>query len=139
MKARPFAIGCAMAAVFGCAAMAGDTDASLMARWYQSLEAADAEALSVLLSEDAEIILKDLDIGQDKAEFLASMDEWTDAIAGGSISHKLNERADTDMILVTVCYRFKSSEQLNEEEFIIENGMIVSSTQAKVADSCKFF
>jgi hypothetical protein len=124
----------------GCSAFAADSTSSLMARWYQSLEAADAEALGVLLTDDAVITLQDLDISQNKSEFLSSMDDWVDAIEGGSISHKMaeagNAEADTNEIKVTVCYRFKANEQLNTEAFIVENGQIKSSTQTKIADSC---
>lgn len=56
--------------------------------WYQALSPVDREIISVLLSDDAEIELKDYEIVQTKQQFINSLDSWEDAIEDGSIRFK---------------------------------------------------
>jgi hypothetical protein len=114
---------------------------SLINRWFRSLQAADSEALGAIIADKAEIVLEDMGVTQNRADFLASMDEWGDAIKGGSISQRLDDNATASGTTVTVlaCYRFPSGEQLNREVFTVENGLIARSVQTKIADDCSAF
>lgn len=113
-------------------------DEALVARWYAALEKADGEALAALLAPEATVTLHDLDIVQDRAEFLASMEEWADAIAGGSIRYRI-EQDDERTAAVLVCYRFTGSEALVRETFGFRDGLVSGNTQAAVADDCSGF
>jgi hypothetical protein len=113
-----------------------DAAADLLTRWFTALQAADAAALELLLDDGAEIRLNDLDLVQTKAEFLASMDEWQDAIDGGSITHRILATEPDGVVAAHVCYRFLGSEQLNAERFTLRAGRIAISDQTAIADTC---
>lgn len=113
-------------------------DEALVARWYAALEKADGEALGVLLAPEATVTLHDLDIVQDRTEFLASMDEWADAIAGGGIRYRI-EQNDERTAAVLACYRFTGSEALVRETFGFRDGLVSGNTQSAVADDCSGF
>ncbi len=110
-------------------------DDQVIGRWYDALLKADRAALAELLSEDARISLDDLDIVQNKEEFLESMDEWESAVAGGTIRHRL-EKEDDGVATVIVCYDFPGNRMLMQETFAISEGRITASSQAEVADTC---
>lgn len=110
-------------------------DDQVIGRWYDALLRADRSALAELLSEDARISLDDLDIVQNKKEFLESMDEWENAVAGGTIRHRL-EKEDDGVATVLVCYDFPGNRMLMQETFAISEGRITASSQAEVADTC---
>ena len=119
-------------------ANAEETHAGLMSRWYDALVAVDREEISALVSPDATIELKDIGVTQTGAEFVESLDEWGDAIKGGSIRHKIT--ADTaDTVRVTVCYAFTSSAMMTTESFAFVDKQIVSSVQETVATHCDSF
>lgn len=110
-------------------------DDQVIERWYDALLRADRSALAELLSEDARISLDDLDIVQNKEEFLESMDEWESAVAGGTIRHRL-EKEDDGVATVIVCYDFPGNRMLMQETFAISEGRITAGSQAEIADTC---
>lgn len=110
-------------------------DDQVIERWYDALLKADRGVLAELLSDDARISLDDLDIVQNKEEFLESMDEWENAVAGGTIRHRL-EKEEDGVATVIVCYDFPGNRMLMQETFAISEGRITASSQAEVADTC---
>jgi hypothetical protein len=119
-------------------ALAQDDHSGLLDRWYDSLVAVEREEIAALLSPEARIELKDIEVTQTSAEFVESLDEWADAIKGGSIRHKIT--ADTaDSVAVTVCYTFTSSAMMTSEDFVFAGKQIISSVQKTVATNCDGF
>lgn len=110
-------------------------DNQVIERWYAALLTADRDTLAELLSDDARISLDDLDVIQDKQEFLDSMDEWENAVAGASIRHRV-EKQDEGVTTVMVCYDFPDNRMLMQETFAVSDGRIMASSQAEVADNC---
>jgi len=107
-----------------------------VARWYDALRKADAEAVSALLTEDAKVELKDLGVVQTREEFVESMDSWADAIEGGAIETKVQEAGS---VTVDVCYRFPENQQRNREIFAIAGDRIAGVVQEAVAADCNGF
>ncbi|MET3662356.1 nuclear transport factor 2 family protein [Aquamicrobium ahrensii] len=110
-------------------------DEAVIERWYEALLRADSAALAELLADDARISLDDLDIIQTKDEFLESMGEWENAVAGGAIRHRL-EKEEDGVSTVMVCYDFPNNQMLMQETFAISEGRITAGSQAEVADNC---
>lgn len=119
-------------------AFAAEKYAGLMERWYSALAAAEAEEVAALLSPEARLDLQDIGVVQSGAEFVASMDEWADAIKGGSIRHRIDAEGG-QTVDATVCYTFTGSVMMTVESFVFEGGQIVSSIQKTVATSCHGF
>jgi hypothetical protein len=118
--------------------LAADVHSGLMERWYSALAAAEREEVAALLASDATMDLQDIGVVQTAAEFVASMDEWGDAIKGGSIRHRID--SDTaDAVAVTVCYTFTGSAMMTNESFVFSGRQIASSLQKTVATSCYGF
>jgi len=117
------------------AAISARADEAVIDRWYDALLKADRAVLAELLTDDARISLDDLDIIQTKAEFLESMDEWENAVAGGTIRHRL-EKEEDGVSTVMVCYDFPNNRMLMQETFAVSDGRITASSQAEVADNC---
>ncbi|MGS1094451.1 DUF4440 domain-containing protein [Aquamicrobium terrae] len=117
------------------AAISARADEAVIDRWYDALLKADRAVLAELLTDDARISLDDLDIVQTKAEFLESMDEWENAVAGGTIRHRL-EKEEDGVSTVMVCYDFPNNRMLMQETFAVSDGRITASSQAEVADNC---
>ena len=119
-------------------AFAEDQHSGLLSRWYDALVAVEREEISALLAPDATIELKDIGVTQTGAEFVASLDEWADAIKGGSIRHKITgDSAET--VSVVVCYSFASSAMMTSENFVFAGKQIVSSVQETIATNCGGF
>ncbi len=117
---------------------AADHHSGLMSRWYDALVAVEREEIAALLAPEATVELKDIGVTQTSAEFVASLDEWADAIKGGSIRHKI--KADTaDAVTVSVCYTFTSSAMMTSEKFVFADKQIISSVQETVATNCDGF
>ena len=68
-------------------------ETDILDRWYALLGAANADGLGRLLAPRAKIKLDDLGLTQSKQEFLDSMAEWRDAIAGGSVRYRVQSTA----------------------------------------------
>lgn len=125
----------ALTAALLLAAGGARADNQVIERWYAALLTADRDTLAELLSDDARISLDDLDVIQDKQEFLGSMDEWENAVAGASIRHRV-EKQDEGVTTVMVCYDFPDNRMLMQETFAVSDGRITASSQAEVADNC---
>jgi hypothetical protein len=110
----------------------------IIERWYVALGKADAGAIEGLLSANAVIKLNDLGVSQTKAEFVASMDEWKGAIAGGTIRHK-GDGVVGDAVAYKVCYDFTGNDLLTREVFTFADGAILSSEQTTIAENCDDF
>lgn len=128
--------GMLLMAAFGATAQDDVRNIALAKAWYDALQAADAEALGAMLAPQAEIVLPDLDLSQTRAEFIESLDEWKDAIEGGTIRHRIDRNAAT-AIALTVCYAFQSGEFLAAELLELDaEGRIARSTQTGIGEAC---
>ncbi|MBO6554441.1 MAG: hypothetical protein JJ926_14330 [Roseitalea sp.] len=127
------------------AAHAGQVDAvAAVNGWYASLlPGQDAQAMAAragtLLAEGAVIDLRDLGITQTREEYLESLDVWADAVAGGTVAHRIEPGFDESSVSATVCFRFADNEVLNRETFAIEQGLIVNALFEQIADDCAGF
>ena len=119
-------------------ALGGEAEKALVERWYTALEKIDRTAFGDLMSGNAKVTLGDLDIIQTKAEFIASLDEWEDAMKGATIRHAVDSDEE-GLITVSVCYKFSDNESLTREVFAFQGGKIVSSEQETIADTCESF
>jgi hypothetical protein len=113
-------------------ALAGQT---IVDDWYAALAVADRAGLERLLSDDARIRLTDLGVEQTKAEFVASLENWAQAVEGTTIRHRI-ETDSGQAATVLVCYDFPENDLLLREAFRIEDGLIRESSQAFVSDNC---
>lgn len=133
--------GCAFVASSVFAQDLPKTDESLTA-WYAALQKPDVEGLKALMvPEDFspfEYEIKDFDVKQNRAEFIASMDEWLGAISGGSIEYKITDAYEAGYS-VLVCYRFVESELLAEEVVGVYDTKITSVSQLGKGDKCTGF
>jgi hypothetical protein len=119
-------------------AFAADDHSGLLERWYSALVAVEREEIAALLSPEATLELKDIGVTQTGAEFVAGLDEWADAIKGGSIRHRIvGDSADN--VSVVVCYTFTTSAMMTSESFVFAGRQIVSSVQETVATDCNGF
>lgn len=119
-------------------ASADDAVNTLVERWYNALTTGDRQAFSELLSDDATILLEDLELEQTKAEFLESLDEWENAMRGSTITHHV-EKIDAAGATVLVCYRFPSNELFGRDSFRVANGKITESAQSSIGETCDVF
>jgi hypothetical protein len=113
-------------------------EALLLDRWYQALAVADREEIAALLADGATIELKDIGVTQSRADFTGGMDEWADAIAGGTIQHRM-EATSAGRVTALVCYRFTDNAMLTRESFALSATQIVSSVQETIAAHCDAF
>lgn len=112
--------------------------------WYASLlPGQDADAMAAragaLLAEGAMIDLRDLGITQTREEFLESLAIWADAVAGGTVAHRIEPGFDETGVTATVCFRFADNEVLNRETFTLAQGLIVNALFEQIADDCTDF
>lgn len=133
MGARIFTTVFVLAALLTAGTVRASED--LVDRWYELLAKADGSGLAAMLSDDALIHLNDLGIEQSKAEFIATMDEWAEAVAGATIRHRV-ETTTGDVTTVLACYDFVSNDMLIRETFTIRDGLIVDNAQTGVAETC---
>ncbi len=117
---------------------ANDAEKQLIDRWYTALAGINRVEIADLLSDKAKITLGDLDIEQNKSEFILSLDEWEDAMKGSTIRHAIESDED-GVITALVCYKFPDNESLGREVFTFESGKILESTQETIAESCETF
>lgn len=123
----------------GPAAANGDLPAPVHA-WYEALGAVDRTTLEDLLTDNAQIDLRDLGVVQTKGEFLDSLDAWADANKDAEILTRLGEGVGDDTaVTVEVCYRFPSNEALFEEFFELSGEKIAGSVQQQISESCSGF
>ncbi|QPC85873.1 DUF4440 domain-containing protein [Mesorhizobium sp. NBSH29] len=112
--------------------------ADVIARWFAALEKADAPALDALMSDDAVVVLDDIDVEQSKAEFLASMEQWKESVGDAKIRYRL-DGTEGEVSTVLVCYDFPSNDMMIREAFTLEAGKVRESRQSHVADDCDAF
>ncbi|MER8376349.1 nuclear transport factor 2 family protein [Mesorhizobium sp. M1409] len=113
-------------------------DRAIISRWYSALLVADRTELSDLLADDVRIKLDDLGIVQSKQEFIASIDEWKDAVAGAAIRHRI-EKSEGGVTTVVACYDFPNNDMLMQETFAVADNRITASSQAAIAENCDGF
>jgi hypothetical protein len=136
---RPFAITMLFAGLLSShMAFAEDDHSGLLNRWYDALVVVEREEIAALLNPEATIELKDIGVTQTSAEFVASLDEWADAIKGGSIRHIIRKDSQ-DAVDVSVCYTFATSAMMTKESFVFAGRQIISSVQETVATNCDGF
>ena len=119
-------------------ASAGEAEKAAIDSWYKALATVDRATFGSLLADNAKITLGDLDIVQTKTEFIASLDEWEDAMKGSTIRHAVESDAES-LVTVVVCYTFPDNESLTREVFGFTGGRISSSEQETISDSCADF
>lgn len=114
---------------------------SLLDRWYTALFDVNRVAIADLLADDAVINLEDLGVSQTRDEFIASLDEWEEAVKDANIAWQLEEGAiaDDGQATALVCYQFPDNELLIREVFVFRDGKIAGSTQTTAGDSCEAF
>ncbi|TGQ07581.1 MULTISPECIES: nuclear transport factor 2 family protein [unclassified Mesorhizobium] len=110
-------------------------DGAIIDRWYSALLAADRTELSDLLADDVRMKLDDIGVVQTKEDFIASIDEWQQAVAGAAIRHRI-EKSENGETTVLACYDFPGNDTLMRETFTVAGGRIVASTQTAVAQDC---
>ncbi|TGT23201.1 nuclear transport factor 2 family protein, partial [Mesorhizobium sp. M4B.F.Ca.ET.169.01.1.1] len=81
-------------------------DGAIIDRWYSALLVADRSELSDLLSDDVRMKLDDIGVVQTKEDFIASIDEWQQAVAGAAIRHRI-EKSENGETTVLACYDFQ--------------------------------
>jgi hypothetical protein len=134
MLARSFLAGFAML-LFALHPVAAQADDAVIERWYAALLGVDRAAFGELLTDDARITLSDLDIVQTKDEFIASMDEWENSVAGGKIRHRI-AGSEGNVVTVVACYDFPANDMLMQETFTLSGDRIAATSQAAIAETC---
>ncbi len=120
------------------AAQADPAHEKLVERWYTGLATADRAVFNEILAEDAKVILEDIDAIQTKDEFLASLDEWKNAVLGATVRHRIGSTAD-NTITVFVCYQFPSNSTYTREIFSFRDAKIIESAQSSIGEACEGF
>jgi hypothetical protein len=115
-----------------------DARQGVVEKWYTALGSADQAAIDGLLGEAARIELQDLDIVQTKAEFMESMDSWSEAAVGLELRYRIVAE-DAAMIETLACYDFPDNDILMQEQFVIADGKVTGSVQKTVAEDCSTF
>ncbi|WFP77269.1 DUF4440 domain-containing protein [Mesorhizobium sp. WSM4906] len=131
------AVLAAVALLFSFLAARAD-DSAIIDRWYSALLAADRTELSALLADDARMTLEDLGVVQGKQEFIDSIGQWQDAVAGAAIRHRI-EKSENGETTVLACYDFPENDTLMRETFTVVGGRITASTQTAVAQDCSAY
>ena len=116
---------------------------ALVSQWYVAHLAGHGnnvlvDTISDLLADDARIDLPDLGIVQTKTEYVVALDNWPDAIEGGTIAHVVTA-ADGVSATAKVCYRFVDNELLAEETFAFTGGQVSALTSKTLAETCAGF
>ncbi|MCB1419697.1 MAG: hypothetical protein KDJ74_12175 [Notoacmeibacter sp.] len=112
--------------------------AETLKSWYAMLQAGSDMRIAALLADNAVIVLEDIGVEQSKDEFVESLDEWKDAIKGGSVEWKM-EKQSGDSATALVCYRFAEAPMTVREVFSFSGDLISRSVQTQVADNCDGF
>ena len=112
--------------------------AETLKSWYAMLQSGSDMRIAALLTENAVIVLEDIGVEQSKDEFVESLDEWKDAIKGGSVEWRM-EKQSGDSATTLVCYRFAEAPMTVREVFSFSGDLISRSVQTQVADNCDGF
>ncbi len=116
---------------------------ALVNAWYGALgpDVAETEriaTISALVEPDARIELTDLGVTQTGTEFVESLPEWSDAIVGGRIAHRIEAGATATTVVATVCFRFDGNELLSRETFAL-GSKVTALVSETLSDSCAEF
>ena len=128
----------AMLALSTVVSVSGNTLTKPVGQWFEALQKGDAETIGQIVSENATIELRDLGITQTRTEFIDSLDQWVELNSGATILTRQVSVSD-GVVVVEVCYRFASNETYNRESYKVADGLITSSVQEKIGDSCTGF
>lgn len=107
----------------------------IVTKWYEALKSVDRGAFQDLMSEDAKVLNIELQLVQNKEEFIEALDNWED-VAGDLILNYSTDRVDAERLVAVVCYQFPSNAFTNRETFSIEDGKIFQLLQEKIKDGC---
>ena len=119
-------------------AVADDAHNAIIESWYSALGTADRAVFDRILADDATVILEDIDTIQTKDEFLASLDEWKNAVRSARVRHRIGG-VEGDTTTVFVCYQFPANTTYTREIFNFRNGRIIESAQSSLGEACEGF
>lgn len=113
----------------------------LLKAWFFALERVEREVFSEIIADDAVIEIRDLDLTQTKDEFIASLDEWSEAADGAVIKFRVGENpAPTETSATAfVCYLFPHNTLFSEEIFEFRDDQIIASVQEAKGEDCLGF
>ncbi len=117
---------------------ADDAQNAIIESWYSALGTADRAVFDKILADDATVILEDIDTIQTKDEFLASLDEWKNAVRNAKVRHRIGG-VEGDTMTVFVCYQFPANTTYTREIFNFRNGRIIESAQSSLGGACEGF
>ncbi len=106
-----------------------------VADWYAALRTADRDAISSVLTDDAKVLIKSLQVVQTKQEYIDALDTWEEIVDDLQLSYSA-DRVDAERIVAVVCYQFASNAFTNRETFTFEEGKIAQLFQEKIKDGC---
>jgi hypothetical protein len=121
-----------------CPAIADDAHNAVIESWYSALGTADRAVFDRILADDATVILEDIDTIQTKSEFLASLDEWKNAVRSARVRHRIGA-VEGDTTTVFVCYQFPANTTYTREIFSFHSGRIIESAQSSLGEACEGF
>jgi len=119
-------------------AVADDAHNAIIESWYSALGTADRAVFDRILADDATVILEDIDTIQTKDHFLASLDEWKNAVRSARVRHRIGN-VEGDTTTVFVCYQFPANTTYTREIFNFRNGRIIESAQSSLGEACEGF
>ena len=119
-------------------AVADDAHNAIIESWYSALGTAERVVFDRILADDATVILEDIDTIQTKDEFLASLDEWKNAVRSARVRHRIGG-VEGDTTTVFVCYQFPANTTYTREIFNFRNGRIIESAQSSLGEACEGF
>lgn len=119
------------------ASVSKNTKPNLVEEWYVALKSADAAKFESLMSDDAGVELKFLDVTQSKSEFIGALDEWKNANKDAQITTRIVS-SEGEKTIVEICYRFPSNEVFGRESFTVKAEKIVYSLQEEISQTCPF-
>lgn len=108
---------------------------SAISDWYAGLKTADRKVPAALLSDNARVTVKSLQIVQSKEAYIESLDTWEEVIGDLELTYT-TDRVDEERIVAIVCYQFSENAFTNRETFSFEDGKILSLLQEKIQDGC---
>ena len=103
--------------------------------WYAALQDVDRGTFERIIDNDGRIILKELQVIQNKEEFIESLDNWEEAAKDLKLFFSADRKGENE-IVTQVCYQFESNAFTNLETFTFDNDKIVLQVQEKLRDGC---
>ena len=137
-RQRLVMVGMMLAMVLAGNAQAKSSHEALLAEWYKRLELVDTKALGTLIAPEAVFVLEEFGSSQTKAEFIAYLTVWSEALSKVKVRYKVTS-STSDSATVRACYDFEDGPVLNREIYRFADGRIAGATQARLADGCRDF